>query len=128
MKKLWIGIIVIAVIAIIAMFRFLKPEKPAIEATDQTEVSKPVEITKAKRGEIRSELQLSGTIEAESRVSVIPKISGRIISLSVTEGDRVKEGQKLAVIEHEELKLAEETSGSGTGISRICIFSGTATR
>lgn len=106
MKKFWIGIIIIAVIAVIAMFRFLKPEKPAVEATDQTEVSKPVEIAKAKRGEIRSELQLSGTIEAESRVSVIPKISGRIIDLRATEGDRVKEGDTLAVIEHEELKLA----------------------
>ena len=106
MKKFWIGIIIIVVIAVIAMFRFLKPEKPEIEATDQTEVSKPVEITKAKRGEIRSELQLSGTIEAKSRVSVIPKISGRIISLSGTEGDRVKKGDILAVIEHEELELA----------------------
>ncbi len=106
MKKFWIGIIIIAVIAVIAMFRFLKPDKTAVEATDQTEVSKPVEIAKAKRGEIRSELQLSGTIEAESRVSVIPKISGRIISLSGSEGDRVKKGYPLAVIEHEELKLA----------------------
>ncbi len=108
MKRLWIGIIVIAVIAVIAMFRFLKPEKPAIEATDQTDVSKPVEIKKAKRGEIRSELQLSGTIEAASHVRVIPKISGRIISLSVNEGDRVKKGRSLAVIEHEELTLAVE--------------------
>lgn len=106
MKKFWIGIIIIAVITVIAMFRFLKPEKPAIEATDQTEVSKPVEIAKAKRGEIRSELQLSGTIEAASRVSVIPKISGRIISLPISEGDRVKQGDTLAVIEHEELELA----------------------
>ena len=107
MKRLWIGIIVIAVIAVIAMFRFLKPEKPAIEATDQIDVTtKPVEIRKAKRGEIRSELQLSGTIEAASHVRVIPKISGRIISLSATEGDRVKKGDPLAVIEHEELKLA----------------------
>lgn len=107
MKRIWIPIIIV-VIAVIAMFRFLKPEKPEIEATDQTEVSKPVEITKAKRGEIRSELQLSGTIEAKSRVSVIPKISGRIISPPVTEGTRVKKGDTLAVIEHEELKLAVE--------------------
>ena len=106
MKKLWIAIIIIAVIAVIAMFRFLKPEQPITEETAQTDVSKPVEIAKAKRGEIRSELQLSGTIEAASRVSVIPKTSGRIIQIFVTEGDRVKNGETLAVIEHEELKLA----------------------
>lgn len=105
MKKIWIPIIIILV-AVIAMFRFLKPEKPTVQEADQTDAPKPVEITKAKRGEIRSELQLSGTIEAESRVNVIPKISGRIISFSKTEGDRVKKGDTLAVIEHEELDLA----------------------
>ncbi len=88
------------------MFRFLKPGQPVIEAETQTDVSKPVEIVKAKRGEIRNELQLSGTIEAESRVRVIPKISGQIISLSVKEGDKVYKGDTLAVIEHEELDLA----------------------
>ncbi len=111
MKRIWIPIIIV-VVAVIAMFRFLKPEKPEIEATDQTEVSKPVEITKAKRGEIRSELQLSGTIEAQSRVSVVPKIAGRIINLPVTEGTRVKKGVTLAVIEHEELKLAVEQAAA----------------
>ena len=108
MKKFWIGIIIIAVIAVIAMFRFLKPEKPVVEQEAQTDIVKPVEIVKAKRGEIRSELQLSGTIEAESRVNVIPKTSGRIIDILKTEGDRVNKGDKLAVIEHEELKLAVE--------------------
>ena len=106
MKKIWIPIIILIVVALIAMFRILKPEQPDIEAEVDIDISKPVEIYKAKRGEIRSELQLSGTIEAKSRVNVTPKISGRIISISVTEGDRVNKGDKLAVIEHEELDLA----------------------
>lgn len=88
------------------MFRILKPEQPDIGAEVETDVLKPVSIYKAKRGEIRSELQLSGTIEAKSRVNVIPKISGRIITLSKSEGDRVNKGDPLAVIEHEELDLA----------------------
>jgi len=106
LKKILIPITIIIVVAIIAMFRLLKPEKTDIEAEIGSNVAKPVEIYKAKRGEIRSELQLSGTIEAKSRVNVIPKISGRIISLSVTEGERVNKGDSLAVIEHEELDLA----------------------
>ena len=88
------------------MFRFLKPEQPAIGDIEPIDERTPVEISKAQRGEIRSELQLSGTIEAKSRVNVIPKISGRIITLFVSEGDRVAEGDRLAVIEHEELELA----------------------
>ena len=39
-------------------------------------------------------------------MNVIPKISGRIISISVKKGDKVKKGDTLAVVEHEELKLA----------------------
>ena len=106
MKKIWIVIIIIAVIAVIAMFRFLKPEKPELDEVADTSVAKPVEITKAKRGEIRSELLLSGTIEANAQVNVFPKIAGRIITLSSKEGDKVSAGQHLAVVEHEELKLA----------------------
>lgn len=106
MKRFLIPLIIIIVIAIIAMFRILKPEKPITEQEAQNDVSTPVEITKAKRGEIRNELQLSGSIEAESRVSVIPKISGRLISISIDEGDFVNKGDTLAVVEHEELDLA----------------------
>ena len=106
MKKFWIPIIIILIVAVIAMFRLLKPEQPAVGDTDETDEIIPVEIAKAKLGEIRSELQLSGTIEAKSRVNVIPKLSGRIIELSVSQGDRVVQGETLAVIEHEELELA----------------------
>lgn len=105
MKKIWIGIIILLAIAVVAGSRFLKPESPVVEEA-QAAVLKPVEITKVKRGEIRSEFKLSGTIEAESRVSVFPKIAGRLIALSVDEGARVKKGDTLAVIEHEELELA----------------------
>ena len=106
MKKVFIGIlIVLAIAAIISLPRFLKPEKPAIQEAQAT-VLKPVEITKAKRGEIRSELELSGTIQAESQVSVFPKVAGRLVVLNVDEGDRVEKGTSLAVVEHEELKLS----------------------
>lgn len=106
MKRFWIPIIIILVVAVIAMFRFLKPEQPAIGGTAQTDEIIPVEIAKAKRGEIRTELQLSGTIEAKSRIMVVPKISGRIIGMDVLEGEKVAKGEILAVIEHEELQLA----------------------
>ncbi len=105
MKKVWIGIIVLLIIGVIIVIRFQKPDTP-VEELPETVILKPVEVTKAKRGEIRSELELSGTIEAEAQVSVFPKISGRIISLSIDEGNRVKKGDVLATIEHEELELA----------------------
>ena len=106
MKGFWISIAIIAVIGVIISFRLLKPEQTDTIPEEVDAVAKPVEIVKAKRDEIRSELKLSGSIEAKSRVNIIPKVSGRIISISVSEGDRVEQGDTLAVVEHEELDLA----------------------
>ncbi len=106
MKGFWICISIIAVIAVIILFRILKPDQTEIEQVVDEDNVTPVEIAKAERGEIRMDLQLSGTIEAESLVRVNPKISGQIISISVSKGDHVKKGNTLAVVEHEELDLA----------------------
>ena len=106
MRKVLIPILIVLVIAILVLPRFLKQEKPTTEQTEAAAVLKPVEIIKAKRGEIRSELELSGTIQAESQVSVFPKIAGRLVVLTVDEGDSVEKGAPLATVEHEELELA----------------------
>ena len=107
MKNVLIVILVIlALAAVLVVPRFLKPSNPEVEQTESTAVLKPVEVTKAKRGEIRSELELSGTIQAESQVNVFPKIAGHLIVLNVDEGDSVKKDQPLATVEHEELELA----------------------
>ena len=106
MKKVLVVIlIVLAIAAILVLPRFLKSLKPEIEQMESAAVLKPVEIAKATRGEIRSELELSGTIQAESQVNVFPKIAGRIIELNVDEGDTVQKDTPLATIEHEELEL-----------------------
>jgi len=106
LKKVLIGILVVLAIAvIISLPRLLKSEKSEMQQAQAT-VLKPVEVTKAVRGEIRSELELSGTIQAESQISVFPKVAGRLVALNVDEGDSVKKGTSLAVVEHEELELA----------------------
>ena len=105
-KVLVIILIILAIGAILAVPRFLEPSKPAEEQIETAVLLKPVEILKARRGEIRSELELSGTIQAASQVSVFPKIAGRLIVLNVNEGDSVKTAQPLATVEHEELELA----------------------
>ena len=103
-KKIVVGIlIVLAIVVIVSLTRFLKPDQSDSQQT--AAVLKPVEVTKAKRGEIRAELELSGTIQAESQVSVFPKVAGRLVALNVDEGASVEKGAPLAVVEHEELDL-----------------------
>ena len=105
MKKFWIIALIIIVIAIAAIFIRSTTRQQRGEPVAIAAIIKAVEVLKAPRGEIRSELQLSGTIEANSRVTVFPEVAGKIIQMDVDEGERVTKGQTLAVIEHAELIL-----------------------
>ena len=104
MKKFGIiALIVLIALAAIFIRSAMRRQSSQTEAVAAT--IKAVEVMKAPRGEIRSELQLSGTIQANSRVTVFPEVPGKIIQMDVDEGARVTKGQTLAVIEHEELRL-----------------------
>ncbi len=104
MKKLGIIVLIILIALAAILIRFAtRQQRSETEAVAAT--IKAVEVMKAPRGEIRSELQLSGTIEANSRVTVFPEVPGKIIQMDVEEGARVTKGQMLAVIEHAELRL-----------------------
>ena len=106
LKKVLIVIGILFVIAVIlAVPRFRQRQNPTSEQAEAV-VLKPVEITKSKRGEIRLEHQLSGTIQAASQVSVYPKIAGRLITLNIDEGDRVEKDAPLGTVEYEELQLS----------------------
>ena len=104
MRKALIIASVILVFIIVITLRFVINQR-----TKPTEIvastAKPVEVIKARRGAIRHELKLSGTIEANSNVTVFPEVAGKIMEMRVDEGSRVKKGDTLAIIEHETLKL-----------------------
>ena len=106
LKKALISIgILLGITVIVAVPRFMNRESLSPQPAEAV-VLKPVEVTKARRGEIRLEHQLSGTIQAASQVSVYPKIAGRLIALNVDEGVRVEKDAPLATVEYEELQLA----------------------
>ena len=56
-----------------------------------------------------SDLELIGTVDA-NEVLVSSKIPGRIQTLTVDEGDTVKAGQLIAVIESEDLQAAQQAA------------------
>ena len=53
----------------------------------------------AERGDIELHFMDSGELTPKIYVDVAPKVSGRVIELFVEEGDRVRKGSKLAVIQ-----------------------------
>jgi HlyD family secretion protein/macrolide-specific efflux system membrane fusion protein len=66
----------------------------------------PKESVKVKRGTIFLEVSATGAIKPQvgAEVKVGARISGKVEKLLVTQGDRVKVGQLIAVIEHKDLQ------------------------
>src|SRR5262249_35579256 len=66
----------------------------------------PVSADTARRGDIQQALAYSGDIRAREQVSVLPKAAGRIETVLVDVGSRVKAGDTLAVLEHDSAEIA----------------------
>ena len=63
-----------------------------------------VESHVVERGALVSEVMGTGTLEARTQTMISPKIAGRILELTVDEGDKVKAGQKLVRLDDAELQ------------------------
>lgn len=68
----------------------------------------PVETCKVSEGTIVAETLGTGTLEARVRAAVSPRISGRIAEVLADQGDKVVKGQKLLLLDDEDLKQQVE--------------------
>jgi membrane fusion protein, multidrug efflux system len=59
-------------------------------------------------GEVAATIQSTGVVESEAQADLTPEASGTVISISVEEGDTVRRGQVLAVIQNASLDAAYE--------------------
>ena len=66
---------------------------------EKGEVYTPVEIATVELGSLESTVTLSGRLSANEQVSIIPKASGTVETVSVSLGDVVEEGDTLFTIE-----------------------------
>ena len=62
-----------------------------------------VEVTRVKRGHVSQSLTVVGNLIGEQTVDVVPRTGGRLISMNVKLGDRVRRGQVLAKVEDREI-------------------------
>ncbi len=101
-KKIFIVIGVIAVIAIFVVINLKKSSggEVAVQAED------------VKRGDITQVVSASGKIEPETKVQISANISAEIIGLYVEEGDPVRKGQLLVVLDSTKYRAAVERASS----------------
>ena len=63
-------------------------------------------------------LYASGYVVAQRKAAVASKITSRLVSLSVEEGDRVKKGQVIARLEGEDVKAARDQAAANLSVAR----------
>ena len=79
-----------------------------------------------KEEDLNVEIQASGRVEPIKSVNVSPKTAGRLTQLLVEQGDRVKAGQTLAVMENSELEVQTSQSQAELKQNRASLAEGKA--
>ncbi|WP_319586271.1 efflux RND transporter periplasmic adaptor subunit [uncultured Desulfobulbus sp.] len=93
-------VFIVIIGALMAVSTVRKPKPPA--ATTQQiwkESGVPVETSVVTRGDMYEFVQITGDLSALNSAVASPKISGRLMSISIHEGDRVSKGQVVAVLD-----------------------------
>jgi len=70
----------------------------------------PVQTAEVRTDTIRRVIEADGILYPRSQASVVPKISAPVKAFYVNRGDRVREGQLLAVLENRDLAAASQES------------------
>ena len=94
MKKL---LYVLLILFSISLFTFSSCKKKS--SSDENSLIIPVETTQVKRKTVSKEVKYMGDVKAEQEVKIFSKIPDRIVRFEVDEGDYVKKGDVIAIIE-----------------------------
>lgn len=66
---------------------------------DQTPSGTAVEVTEVTQGAMSTEYSVNGKVVADNEVQVFPMLAGQVLTLSVSEGDKVSKGQTLLSVD-----------------------------
>jgi len=83
----------------------------------ETATATPVEVSLPRRGEMAALYTGTAPLEAERKAFIMPKVRGEIRAVLVDEGDQVREGQVLARLDGDQLRL--EMSQSEAVLRRL---------
>lgn len=101
------GIVIAIVICLIAGIVYYKKSNKT-----NTEMPTVVNTTSVLKGDIKESISLRAALEGTESAEIVSRLHYEVLQLNVKEGDRVKRGQVLAVLESdtlkEEIKRAED--------------------
>lgn len=85
---------------------------------EETKATVPVEVAKVERADVTESIIVTGTIRPRNEVDVYAKVPGRIEELTVQVGDKVKAGQLLAQVEHNEIAWQAKAADAAVQLAR----------
>lgn len=85
-----------------------------------TEEVKPlaVSIAEVKEGSLNSTDKIIGEISANTNISILSKVSGTLVSLSVKKGDQVKNGQVVGKLDQSDYLLGVKQAEAALGVAQ----------
>ena len=69
--------------------------QPSDAGEEQTAAGTAVEVAEVTKGAMSTEYSVNGKVVADNEVQVFPMLAGQVLTLSVSEGDKVAKGQTL---------------------------------
>ena len=99
----WKTVVILIIVTIAALLIFTGFRK---ESSGEDTQILPVKTIYAERGDLEKLLRISGFIESETMVTVLPRIGGILTDIFLEMGDHVEEGQIIAKIDSEPYNLS----------------------
>ncbi|MCE5321691.1 efflux RND transporter periplasmic adaptor subunit [bacterium] len=101
----------IIIVALLAVAAVRKPKAPAPTTQEIWQKSGvPVQTAAVIRGDMDDTVQITGDLSALNSAVISPKISGRLMSINIREGDRVSRGEVVAVLDQGDAEDNLETA------------------
>ena len=110
---LYVGAFLLLAVLILLVMRHHRHDEEAVASAPAPPA---VSVVQVRTGEIANQLSVAGVFQAFQEVDVHGKVSGYISHIYVDIGDRVRQGQTLAVLEVPELQA--QVAGAQAGITQ----------
>ena len=102
----WQVVTVVIVLLVVAAGAFVISQRPSTE--DNVDIEDDEQIIPVRRGDLIQEIAITGSLSLPNRETLTFGSSGIIAEIVVEEGDKVTEGQTLAVLDQEDIAALEE--------------------
>ncbi|NIM98839.1 MAG: efflux RND transporter periplasmic adaptor subunit [candidate division Zixibacteria bacterium] len=101
MKKVIFWLVLIVIVGFLGYRGWMAYQRSQVEEIEAEEEIRPVKIQVVKTSPLTEALNLTGDIKGIEEIDVYPKASGKLVDVTVKEGQRVKTDQVLAIVDRD---------------------------